>query len=47
MNRPRRKAILGTLTTGASTQSQLSRGYLRDGAKWLLNENRTRELARP
>jgi hypothetical protein len=47
MHRTRRKAILGTLTTGASIPSQLNRAYLRHGAKWLLNEDRTREQALP
>jgi flavin-dependent dehydrogenase len=37
--------IVAFMATGASTQSQFSRGYLRHCAKWLLNEDRTRELA--
>ncbi len=47
MNRPRLKAILGTLTTWTSIPFTTERGYLRHGAKWLLNGDRTRELALP
>jgi flavin-dependent dehydrogenase len=39
--------MIAFMATGASTQSQFSRGYLRHCAKWLLNEDRTRELALP
>jgi len=39
--------MLAMMATGASTRSQVNRGYLRHCAKWLLNHDRAKELALP
>lgn len=39
--------MLAFMATGASTRSRVNRGYLRQCAKWLLNQDRAKELALP